>query len=61
MAAIDLKGIHFRTYLPQYDGDINDGDYNPRGPGQTSRTTGAIDLGIIKIRAWEENNLNLQE
>ena len=57
MPAIDLRGIHFRSYSPQFDQNIEEGDYNPVGPGGADRTPGAIDLGIIKFRAWQMNDI----
>lgn len=61
MPVIDLKGIHFRVYSPEYDRELEDGEYEPVGPNDADRTPGAIDLGIIKFRAWEENDLDLNE
>ena len=59
--AVDLRGIHFRAYLPQFDEDIEDGDYDPVGPGDASITNGAIDLSAIAWRDWEENGLGLDD
>lgn len=56
MAAIDLAGIRFRAYLPQFENDIADGDYAPVGPGSASIGSG-IDLSAIKFRAWQQNDI----
>lgn len=55
--AIDLKGIHFRAYSPQFDNDLADNEYDPHGPGDSSPVSGSIELGIIKFRAWQRNDL----
>lgn len=59
MASIDLKGIRFRAYLPQFEDDTE--VYEPVGPGTADQTDGAIDLSSIAFRAYEENELDLQE
>lgn len=56
--AIDLKGIRFRAYLPQLE---DDEVYDPAGPDDADQTDGAIDLSSIAFRAYEENDLDLQE
>lgn len=58
MPAIDLKGIHFRAYSPQFDRGLADDEYNPTGPGDVSPVSGAIELDIIKFRAWQRNDLD---
>ncbi len=66
--AVDLKGILFRVYSPQFDQDKPqfdqdqaDGEYNPVGPSTADTTPGGVDLSCVMIRAWEENNLDLRE
>ena len=54
--AVDLRGIHFRAYLPQFDDDLEDGEYDPIGPGTADTTPGAVDLSCIAIRAWQLND-----
>lgn len=56
--AIDLKGIRFRAYLPQLE---DDEIYDPAGADDADQTDGAIDLSSIAFRAYEENDLDLQE
>lgn|SRR5574338_138536 len=56
MAAIDLAGIRFRSYLPQFENDIADGNYAPVGPGNANIGNG-IDLSAIKFRAWQQNDI----
>lgn len=58
MALVDLRGIHFRAYLPQWDQNIEDGTYDPVSPGNADITPGGIDLSIIKFRAWQQNDLD---
>jgi hypothetical protein len=55
--AIDLKGVHFRTYSPQFDQNLNDGEYNPHGPEDSNPISGTIELNIIKFRAWQQNDI----
>jgi hypothetical protein len=54
--AVDLRGIRFRAYSPQFDDDTE--EYDPVGPGDADETPGAVDLSAITIRAWEENELD---
>ena len=58
-SAVDLRGIHYRAYLPQFDNELEDDAYNPAGPGDADTTNGAVDLSAIAFRAWEENDLEL--
>lgn len=59
MPAVDLRGIHFRAYSPQFDDETE--EYDPVGPLTADTTPGAIDLSPVYFRAWEENGLDLQE
>jgi len=59
MADIDLTGVFFRAYYPGLE--IEDEEYTPLGPGDYPDHDGAVDLGVIKFRAWEENDLELLE
>jgi hypothetical protein len=56
MPTVDLRGIHFRSYLPQFT-QGGDDDYDPIGPDDASITPGGVDLCIIKFRAWEDADL----
>jgi hypothetical protein len=57
MAIVDLRGIHYRSYVPQWNEGAGDEEYDPTTPGDADITPGGVDLGIIKYRAWEENEL----
>lgn len=53
MAAVDLRGIFFRAYFPDFN--TAEEDYNPLGPGDYSPPSGAVNLSAIKFRAFEED------
>jgi hypothetical protein len=57
MPDVDLKGILFRAYSPQFDDDTE--VYDPVGPQDANINEGGVDLSCVMIRAWEENDLDL--
>lgn len=54
MPDVDLKGILFRAYLPQFNDDTE--EYTPVGPGDADINNGGVDLSCVMFRAWQRND-----